>query len=98
MLCPSVFLQPRIKFAAGVWKREGRERERKGRGLAPPRAPRGDLAMPDMETASEAEVRGRTEAERTGELEMGESWDASEVIFHRSVSLDAMELKDVKQE
>ena len=29
---------------------------------------------------------------------MGESWDASEVIFHRSVSLDAMELKDVKQE
>ena len=28
MLCPSVFLQPRIKFAAGVWKREGREKER----------------------------------------------------------------------
>ena len=56
---PSVFLQPRIKFAAGAWKREEKAGGRRRGRTRPPRPPRGHLAIPDMETAEgrKAEVR-----------------------------------------
>ena len=55
---PSVFLQPRIKFAAGAWKREEKAEGRRRRTRPRP-PPRGHLAIPDMETAEgrKAEVR-----------------------------------------
>ena len=96
----SVFLQPRIKFAAGAWKREEKaEGRRRGRTRPRPRPtppPRGHLAIPDMETAEGGSKkklsRGRPNGNGGGESrkEMGNHGMLErqrEIIFHRSRSL-----------